>query len=253
MPEIVPALRSVGVRPTAFFSSGPSITGQLVGAARANPGAQAWVPAPIQSGATALPDSSLAFVRQQLPTGNWRGIGEVTLRHGPLKTAVPVDSPAVLELFGIAANQRVPVNVHVDGTYADEFDRALAKSPNTLVIWAHVGSTAEVSVVRDMFRKHPRLYADVSSRGEPFAQRLHIFDADGALKPEWKSLLEEIPDRFLFGTDIGPAPAPGDPVLGPDPSNIATTVSRYRSLLAQLTPATAERIAVVNARQILGI
>lgn len=253
VPEIVAALKSVGVRPTVFMPSSGATLLQLSAAAAANPGTLAYLPGQRRpADGRAVDDAALASVRQELPTGRWRGIGEVLLRRAPLKVDIPADSAPVLELLAIAAQHHLPVNVHVDGPFASELDRALAKSPNTVVIWAHAGSVAAPTVVRDLLRKHPRLYADISSRGEPYPPRLHIFGGDGSLRPERKSLLEDYPGRFLFGTDIVPAPQPGEPLLGPDASNIATTIARYRSLLGQLTAAAAERIAVANARQVLG-
>ena len=57
-------------------------------------------------------------------------------------------------------------------------------------------------------------------------------------------MFEEFPHRFLFGIDLGP------------PNRLTVlneVVQYYRSVLAQLTPSTGEKIAYKNIERLLGL
>ena len=199
-----------------------------------------------------LDEGTVGFLQRQLDTGGIDGIGELSLRHWPFRYSPPegdnhpVDGPIALQIYDLAASYRVPVNVHVEHEYSDELERALEHNRKTAIIWAHMGD-AQPPLIAEMMRRHPNLYADISTRN-PFYRRGVLIDqqslthADGALKEEWRTLFEESPDRFLFGIDLGPPNRL--PILD-------KVVQYYRSVLAQLTPSTSEMIAYENIQRLL--
>ncbi|MBI2368895.1 MAG: hypothetical protein HYV08_01370 [Deltaproteobacteria bacterium] len=65
---------------------------------------------------------------------------------------------------------------------------------------------------------------------------------DGTLKEEWRGVFETFPDRFLFGIDVDSTQRLND---------VERVVQYFRSVLAQLTPSTAEKIASGNLRRLL--
>ena len=63
----------------------------------------------------------------------------------------------------------------------------------------------------------------------------------GVLKPAWKALLEDLPDRFVIGTDVDPATL----------KTYAEEIGYWRGILGQLSPATAAKLAHENAERLL--
>ncbi len=61
------------------------------------------------------------------------------------------------------------------------------------------------------------------------------------LRPEWKGLFEEFPDRFLIGTDVGK----------PSLDGYSNLITYWREILKQLSPEAAEKIAHQNAERVL--
>lgn len=209
-----------------------------------------------------LDNGTAGRLRGALDTGSVYGIGELSLRHRPFPRNPAGDNndacgDILKEVYDLAAEYGVPVNVHVEhnefwGEFGDELECALEHNRNTNIIWAHVGD-AEPEVVLGMMERHPNLYADLSARNPFFnrgipleRQSLTHLDGplEGKLKQGWMVVLERFPDRFLFGTDV-------DSV---ERLNIVEQVVDYfHSVLAQLTPETAEKIANGNIRRLLGL
>lgn len=225
-----------------------------------------------------LNDETVALLDRLLSAHEIQGIGEASLRFDPAALdggsqgpprgaspgsaggrgpgrkgkqprAYPVDGPVVLRIFDVVARHKAVVSIHADYPWAAEVERGAAHNRSANIIWAHVGD-ASPALARDVLRRNPNLYADVSCR-HPFWKRAvpiaeqSLTDDAGVLKPEWKALLEELPDRFLFGSDVG----------GPSERHrdLEKIVAYYRSVLGQLSPPTAAKIGYQNARRLLGL
>ena len=199
-----------------------------------------------------LDEGTVGFLRRQLDTGVVYGTSELSLRHRPFAYSppgsdkYPADGPIALQIYDLAASYRVPVYVHVEHEFSDELERALEHNLNATIVWAHMGD-AQPPLIVEMMRRHPNLYADISTRN-PFFQRGLPIDRqsltheDGTLKQGWRELFEELPDRLLFGIDLGP----------PNRLPLLDEVVRYyRSVLAQLSRGTAEQIAFRNIKRLL--
>ena len=200
---------------------------------------------------------TLATVRdlqRKLEAGLIRGIGEIPIVHAPTPTGPsggdrnPGDHPVLLQVYALAAAFRVPVNVHIEHASVEELVVALEAAPATTFVWEHIGD-APPETVAPLLAAYPNLLCDISCRN-PFYDRAQPVElqsltaADGTLEPEWRDLFERHPDRFLFGTDIGP----------PERVEIIDmVVAYYRDVLGQLSPGTAARIAGGNARRLFGL
>jgi dienelactone hydrolase/predicted TIM-barrel fold metal-dependent hydrolase len=242
--ELVDRLRAAGVS-GAFLFGAPSMM------QRRN---QEWVYAfvavphdPSKKGPV-FNDEKAGWIEQQVRTEGARGIGELPLRHRPTGNAHAADAPAVLKIYDVAARLNVPVTVHVEHEYSRELERAVAHNRRAIIIWAHVGS-GPPSLARELMRRHPNLYADISTRNPIFkmgipVEQNSISASDGRIKDEWRTLFEEFPDRFLLGLDINNAERL---------QVLDQLVAYYRSVLGQLAPATAEKIAFRNARRLVGL
>lgn len=200
---------------------------------------------------------TLATVRdlqRKLEAGLIRGIGEIPIVHAPTPSGPsggdqnPGDHPVLLQIYALAAAYGVPVNVHIEHTSVEELVVALEAAPNTTFVWAHVGD-APPETVAPLLAAYPNLMCDISCRN-PFYDRGHPIDlqsltlGDGTLKPSWHDLFEAYPNRFMFGTDIGP---PGRAQI------IDTVVAYYRNVLGRLTPETGALIGGGNARKLFGL
>jgi hypothetical protein len=200
----------------------------------------------------------LMLLEASLQAGSFKGIGELypNNRVGGGVSRYPADSPLMQRLWALSATYQVPLSVHMDATddSVAEMERLLASDRRGIWIWAHTGLFAEPSLVRRLLQSHPNLTCELSGRlptggiGGPPPGVVGIVDAvnyrayDGRLRPAWKELLEEFPDRFVIGTD------PVQPRL----TTYALVIGVWRQILGQLTPETAKMLAHGNAERLLG-
>jgi predicted TIM-barrel fold metal-dependent hydrolase len=180
----------------------------------------------------------------------FKGIGELvvnsTFSRFDKPSKYPADSPLMQRLWALSAKYGVPLSAHMDATpdSLEQMERLLASDRRGTWIWAHTGRlpAADPALLRRLLGAHPNLFCDLSGR-ESIRQiyRGDPIDEGGVLKPAWKALLEELPDRFVIGTDIDPATL----------KTYAEEIGYWRGILAQLSPATAEKLAHRNAERLL--
>ncbi len=145
------------------------------------------------------------------------------LNH-PYETARP-DHPFLLALADIAANYRMPVELHMEAVPRDmpfparlagppnpaylqaniaAFGRLLDHNPNARVVWVHAGwdliGERTVALMLSLLQAHPNLFMTIKSDpgGSPATAP---FEAGGGLKPGWLAMLRTFPDRFIIGSD----------------------------------------------------
>jgi hypothetical protein len=183
-----------------------------------------------------------------LSTGEFYGIGEISVTHFPGAGFPEADfNPNGLVMRGIldlARRYGVPVSVHVELTRLREFELLLEAFPDVPVIWAHGGYTPLFLAERLLVR-HPNLIYEVSARTWPDHPRSPDYtilrDGD-RVWPDWLRLMEEMPDRFLVGTDAAGHSVAGD----------TGKVQSVQNLLLQLSPEVREKISHGNLRDLLG-
>ena len=192
----------------------------------------------------------LAHLEAALREKRYRAIGELVVNsvHSRSDKAAkyPADSPLMRRLWALSAKYDVPLSVHLDATpdSLEQMERLLVSDRGGTWIWAHTGwlPVANPSLVRRLLQAHPNLFCELSEResirriyrGDPI-------DNDRVLKPEWKVLLEDFPDRFVIGTDVDPATM----------AAYAEEIGYWRGILSQLSPLTAAKLAHANAERLL--
>lgn len=123
------------------------------------------------------------YVEQRLKTFRYRALGEF---HA---FGSDIDKPVVQRMIALARQHSLLLHAHSD---ADAVERIFKTWPEATVLWAHSGFD-KPEKVREMLRKHKRLWADLAFRTD---------QASGdTVAPEWRAAFEEFPDRFMVGTD----------------------------------------------------
>jgi len=159
------------------------------------------------------------------------GFGELSAEHlslGPKHhhQSAPPDHPLFLVLADIAAQNNVPIDLHMEavpkrmrvsshvkGTNnpshieanIDAFERLLSHNPRAKIIWDHVGwdntGYRTTQLIDKMMAKHPNLYMSFKiSLNDSKAENVPIEKGVG-LKEDWIALIKKYPDRFIIGAD----------------------------------------------------
>lgn len=191
----------------------------------------------------------IRIYNMQLRSGVYKALGEFAAYHDGARLAISPTSLLIRSLLELAGKYNVPINIHCSSTGALEMDLALREYPKTVVVWAHAGSHLSPSVIRDFLQVHPNLYFDLSAKHPPWTYQSffkeHILIGN-AIDEDWRQLFESYPDRFLVGTDLGMGGGGSTTPLG-----MARNVGEFfQTMLMQLTPSTARKIAYENAEKL---
>lgn len=204
-------------------------------------------------------------------TGKYFAMGEFEGRHYVSSTNSrdvhkPVDSPDFEAVFRLSQESGLPFLIHHEAEDAllPELERMLDKYPGAKAVWCHCGRNRNRMTwtvvptpqgMRALIGRHPNLYFDLN-QAKPGSRHSGtneidpvLYDVgekkkggmsepDAKLLPEWRKLLEDHPDRFLFGSDVNTGRW----------DNYGQVVGNFRKIiLAALPRDVAERIAWKNA------
>jgi hypothetical protein len=194
-----------------------------------------------------------------LKSGLYRGLGEIHTYARPIPGAVTggrgtpgstiaPDAPLIRRLLELAGRYGVPINIHCDDYGTAQMVSALRAHPKTRVVWAHAGSWLAPSAIRDILRDHPNVVFDLSAKNPACCPGGHFmyYPILGvrAVDETWQQLFETYPDRFLVGVDF----------FASSHLRLAREAGEfYRTILAQLTPATARKLGHENAQRVYGL
>ena len=216
-------------------------------------------------------------VAQRIVASKAAGFGEIGIEHFALPAMGPFhpfeatapDHPLLLLLADIAAAANMPIDVHFDVIPAAVdlpaplrsppnpahlepnlagFERLLAHNAKAKIVWAHAGGEParmrSVELCRELLGRYPNLYMSLRvERGLP--DPTWALAPNGDLKPEWRQLIVDFPDRFVLGSDSFYTDQPeyrrGGSVRGLD---------NFQALLAQLPMPVAAKLARDNVKAI---
>ncbi len=198
------------------------------------------------------------------------GFGELTAEHLSQPSSAlkdyeyaPPNHPLFLLLADIAAEQNVPIDLHMEAVPTAmplpsdltapnpsqlpaniaDFERLLQHNRGARIIWAHAGADftggRTPELCRRLLKSNSNLYMEI--KVDPATPGKNSVVADGQIKPEWLRLFQDFPDRFVIGSDqhYGAKPPKGHP--------------RWEStvmLLNQLPPDLRQKIGMENALHI---
>ena len=201
-----------------------------------------------RSGLVAARLSSCPRVVDSLLTqGGFYGIGEISVTHFPGAGFPEADfdpsGPVTRALLEVALAHDVPISLHVEVTRLREFERLLQDYPGVAVIWAHAGYVPNF-LARRLLERHPNLTLELSARTwsrHPRSPDYTILRDGSAVWPEWLQLVEEMPARFLVGTDASLRSVVSD----------TRKIDSVTSFLRQLSPDTRSMVATENLARLL--
>ncbi len=178
--------------------------------------------------------SIVEMVERELAAGTaagpYRGLGEFHLYD-----SAHADGPTARRLMQIAAARGLVVLAHVDDVAVDKL---MAHAPGARMIWAHTGiGGAPVERVRELLARYPTLLGELSYRPG-------LVGADGSLSAPWKALMNDLPGRFVVGSDTWANSRWDD---------YEALMAEARRWLADLPPAVAKRVAWANAAELFGV
>ena len=199
-------------------------------------------------------------------SGQYFAMGEFEARHYVSNTNtrnvhMPVDSESFHGVFKVAAETGIPFLLHHEAEDAllPELEKMLNLYPGATLVWCHVGRNRDPKTwvefptsvgVRKFIQKYPNLHFDILQGGPQsvfpptgaFESILYETSEVPKLKPDWISLFNDYPDRFVIGSDVNTGRWDGyDRVF-----------SRFRmAVLNSINSDTAEKIAFTNAWRLM--
>ena len=146
------------------------------------------------------------YIRKFAAADEFYGVGEVLYGHTAIRKQYlsdrPIDGEDAIAVYRTAGSCGLPVLMHADPQYRNEFENAIEQCPETNFIWAHIaydfnatygGAGCAVSYIKSLCDRFSNVFFDISHWT---ASPLYLC-AD-----EWRGLLESRSDRFLFGMDM---------------------------------------------------
>lgn len=162
--------------------------------------------------------------------GPYRGLGEFHLYD-----SANADGPTARTLMRLAERRGLVVLAHVDDV---AIEKLLAHAPRAKLIWAHTGiGGAPIERVRALLQRHPTLVGELSYRPG-------LTEGEGRLAASWKTLLIEMPERFLVGSDTW---------INGRWDGYEALMAEARRWLGDLPPPVARRIAWDNGAALFGL
>jgi hypothetical protein len=163
----------------------------------------------------------------EVRSGNYFAMGEFEARHyasgsqtSERDVHMPLDSKAFEIVFQASSDTGVPFLIHHEAEDAmlPELESMLTKYPKAKVVWCHFGRDSNPvtwskfttpDAPREFLNKYPNLYFDIlqsppGSKYKGYVEGI-MYDTTQSLptlKPEWKKVIEDFPDRFVLGSDI---------------------------------------------------
>ena len=165
-----------------------------------------------------------ALIETEHKRGYYQGIGEFHLFGNDAK------SEWVKKTVDFAVAHDLWLHAHSDDAAVDIL---FAHNPKVRIVWAHTGFTTAPETIEQYLRKYPNLWGELSYR--------YDVTEGGKLKPSWRRLFEQYPDRFVVGSDTWVTERWGQ---------YAAIMNGYRDWLAELPRDVAEKIAWRNAERL---
>jgi hypothetical protein len=204
----------------------------------------------------------LARLERDLKGGNCLGVGEIGPYHFEKKPGMaviefPMNFIPFLKMAGLVAARGVWLDLHAepvtpDGhSYEDQvfggIERLYGLYPDLRLILSHSAMTNSANA-RSLLETYPNLMMNfkivLPGRGLDWRNLGPLVNQRGELYEDWAALMEEMPERFMVGTDFRWGQKPSE--------KYQKRIHRLRRLLGSLDQASGAKIAHENARRVFG-
>jgi len=205
----------------------------------------------------AMFESMMEDLETDFKSGRIKGIGEIFANN---RTTSPkpgfrrksrIDALTYRAMLDLVDKYGGALSMHIqwDNDSIEQLGILADHNPNGNIIWAHCGNDGSAYDVRKVLQSHNNIYCDLSARSKPKLSDWVINKRPNAeiftsysLNNGWKDLIEEMPDRFMVGTDIKGG------------SKYDSSIGAIRNgLLSNLSQETAEKVAYKNAQKLLDL
>ncbi len=195
-------------------------------------------------------------VREKAKSGDFKALGEVSVRGkiGGKQNSRP-DSPLLKQVLEISAKYNMPVTFHhnpyrqAGGGYerTDEYEtfieETLSHNTDAPVIWAHWCGQSKPEDARKLLQRFPNLICELAWLHKPLDDvATPLVDENSRFIPDWKKLIEEMPERFIVGVDSSATPK--------NIRDFDKRVRKIRTALGGLTLKTAKKVASENLHRV---
>jgi predicted TIM-barrel fold metal-dependent hydrolase len=202
-------------------------------------------------------ESMMQDLEEGFEEGSLKGVGELfannrtTNPKRQMRRKTRIDAPTYRAILDLVEKYGGAMSMHVqwDRDSIEQLGVLADHNPNGNIIWAHCGNDGSAYDVRKVLKSHLNIYCDLSARSRPKLSewvinkrpKAEIFTSY-SLNSTWKDLIEEMPDRFMVGTDTKTG------------SHYDKGINNIRSgLLSNLNQETAEKVAYKNAQRLLDL
>jgi predicted TIM-barrel fold metal-dependent hydrolase len=202
-------------------------------------------------------ESMMQDLEEGFEDGSLKGVGELfannrtTNPKRKMRRKTRIDAPTYRAILDLVEKYGGAMSMHVqwDLDSIEQLGVLADHNPNGNIIWAHCGNDGSAYDVRKVLKSHLNIYCDLSARSKPKLSdwvinkrpRAEIFTSY-SLNGSWKDLIEEMPNRFMVGTDTKTE------------THYDEGIDNIRNgLLANLSQETAEKVAYKNAQKLLDL
>lgn len=146
------------------------------------------------------------YLSDNLGKGLFKGVGEILIGHSMIRELsfrnFTYFDDQVIQVFKLVSEFNVPILVHVDPQFIEDFTHALKECNTSQFIWAHAaydfttpfgGTEANPDDIESFLNRYDNLFFDIS---------MYKISPVYLMNEKWLKLLEKYNDRFLFGTDM---------------------------------------------------
>ena len=142
-------------------------------------------------------------------SGAISGLGEIhTNSAGINHRNTPIDGPVVQSMYQLVAKYNGWIQIHHSANRAPFNDviAVVKKHPKTTFVFSHCMYDRGAEKMRRLFQETQNAFCELSATG-PLASgpgtpgRGNMLYTDTGLTPQWKSLINDFPDRVMIGSD----------------------------------------------------
>lgn len=151
-------------------------------------------------------DDAAEYITKELKKGLFKGIGEILIGHTEFKRKyfknTRYNDDNIIKFFNIISEFKLPILVHVDRVFIDDFIEVLKKCSKGKFIWAHADydfcnpnsdDVLRPDFIEKLLNEFENLNFDITT---------WKFSPLCFTDERWITIFEKYSDRFMFGTDM---------------------------------------------------